>query len=968
MDWISDPLDRLQWSLWHFLATIFWAVDRLVLIGAVLIHTLRRWITNPGGIIDLVMSSMLQGEGALSLKTFMAGAILLALLLAAFIFILRPLIGSGHSPVDLRKVFLWLALAGYLFSTGGAIFTSMEEFRSQLSSSAYQIAASVNSSVGGAGGGGYNNTQGEVPLNSSQPFSPTVQLFPNTTHIYQGTQEYTGIDVAAAYMFATQEDVNGTNNGGTGLPAGFEAQYFTNDGTLPWPSNYNSDQRQAALNKAVTGVIRMGTGIVPSIFAIQQAIIFLALALAAAIIIFSLPIALVFAFFTATEVITLSVLRAYIALLVKTYVTAMILAIFMGFLKFWADSQNWVAFLGMSLLITYFTLQLAHMAVATITQSLNVVTQAIGQATGTSAPYFDPIKMAGQSAGLAATVGIAAATGGSSLAAGSLISGMGEMGMSVPGMRTLGIGMAVRGPQPGQIAANMTQAGNAGNTTNSPGAPAPVSGTATSAGNNQAPSTPQQPTPATPAATPIPPTVPLPRNTPAQPPSPNAQPAPVATPTGTPATAPASASSGTVGTHGPGTSPAMSGSAPLSLIGTQLLPRPTATGNGSHKAHGQRDGAGTSGTSDTSREQTPSQPSASTLQSAEYMLPSPQEVAEHQSSESVSGEAIEAGAPSDEAPASYTLHAASREPRPPLEGFAGLPPFVRVRPISSRDTEVVSGLADLMRAGGQGEMPQPLQNFSRSTQVALAEIAGKGYSPDEVGAVAGAVGTVVSRMQLQKMHPTTISKHFLGADGTLDLTGYGVRETLKEAGTYGTAWSAPSREADLRYVVGAGLQLEKSYHAHSIRAAIGRAVEEGGSADTAADHLEISPSAAWGGRYGSVQSAIDRSPAFGLTRAEDVQHFFSLAQQRSLEELVSREVTGLAPEQQLLLDTVRARASEMAAENGDTGPAAGQAVLQSYLRDVRNVPGRVTGPVIPGVPSPVNGTHNTSNTAKEEQS
>ncbi|MEO8288793.1 MAG: hypothetical protein ABI670_20430 [Chloroflexota bacterium] len=120
----------------------------------------------------------------------------------------------------------------------------------------------------------------------------------------------------------------------------------------------------------------MGTGIVPSVFAIQQAIIFLAPALAAAILICSLPIALAFTFFSATEVITLSVLRAYLSLLVKTYVTAMILAIFMGFLKFWADSQSWVAFLGMSLLVMYFTFQLAHMAIQTITQSLNVVTQA----------------------------------------------------------------------------------------------------------------------------------------------------------------------------------------------------------------------------------------------------------------------------------------------------------------------------------------------------------------------------------------------------------------------------------------------------------------------------------------------------------------------------------------------------------------------------------------------------------------
>src|SRR4051812_50207612 len=110
MDWISDPLDRLQWALWHFLATIFWAVDRLVLIGAVLIHTLRKWITNPGGIIDLVMSSMLQGEGAVSLKTFMAGGVLFGLLLAAFFFILPPLLGRGQAPGGLRQVFLWVGL------------------------------------------------------------------------------------------------------------------------------------------------------------------------------------------------------------------------------------------------------------------------------------------------------------------------------------------------------------------------------------------------------------------------------------------------------------------------------------------------------------------------------------------------------------------------------------------------------------------------------------------------------------------------------------------------------------------------------------------------------------------------------------------------------------------------------------------------------------------------------------------
>jgi hypothetical protein len=893
MDWILDPIDRLQWALWHFLATIFWAIDRLVLIGAVLIHSLRKWITRPEGVIDLVMSSMLQGEQAVSLKTFVAGAILLALLLAAFVFILRPLIGRDHAPVDLRKVFLWLVLAGYLFSTGGAFFSSLEGFRAQLSSSAYQVAASVNSSVSGTG---YNNTQGEVPLNSSQPFSPTVQLFPNTTHVYPGSQEFTGIDVASAYLFATQEDVNGTNNGGTGLPAGFEAQYYTNDGASPWPSNYTADQRQAALNKAVTGVIRMGTGIVPSIFACQQAIIFLALALAAAILIFSLPIALVFAFFSATEVITLSVLRAYIALLVKTYVTAMILAIFMGFLKFWADSQNWVAFLGMALLITYFTFQLMHMAVQTITQSLNVVTQAIGQATRTGAVYFDPIKMAGQGMGLAATVGIAAATGGASLAAGSLISGMGEMGAGVPGMRTLGFGLAMKGRKPGQYA---NDALNKSNGPVAAGGP-PLSGPQRA--NNHLRSIGAQPIQPTAAASPAstPPTQPLPTK--------SQQPA-SAVPSGTGAPV-------TAGTQ----------------IGTPQVPATNGSNgsNRSNKSTPRQTGIGTNVNSGkpTGSASDPRQEPLAAAQGA------PQAV--HQAVEAPQGMAATQQVPEHH--------------KPGLEGFAGLLSLTRVRPVRGLDTAMATAFADLVRSGEGAGLPAQFQGLSRATQDALADIAGRGYQPDEVASIARAVSAVVSRLQLQNLSPTAISRQFLGKDGRLDIESRGVRDVLSDLGERGPVWkSDPQRQADLAYVVGTSLQLERTYHAGDIRAAVGRAVAEGGSADTAADHLEVSP-AAWGGRYGSVQSVIAHSPAFGLSSVEDVQRFVTVAQQRSIDDLVSGQATDLGPEQQALLDRVRRMAAEIAASDGDSGSSAAQGVLQRYLRDVRNIPTRVTATVAPVVP------------------
>lgn len=942
MDWLQDPLDRFQWAVWHFLATIFWAIDRLALVGAVLIHTVRKWITNPNGIIDLVMNSMLQGEGAASLKTFVAGAILLALLLSAFVFILRPLLGSGQSPVDLRKVFLWLALIGYLFSTGGAFFTGLEGFRSQLSSSAYQVAASVNGRVGGAG---YNNTGGEVPLNSSQPFSPTVHLFPNTTHVYQGsggTPEYTGIDVAGAYLFATQEDINGANNGGTGLPAGFERQYFTNDNSSPWPSNYNADQRQAALNKAVTGVIRMGTGIVPSMFAIQQAIIFLALALAAAILIFSVPISLVFAFFTSTEVITLSLLRAYISLLVKTYVTSMVLAIFMGFLKFWADSQNWVAFLGMSLLIAYFTLQLARMAVGTITQSLNVVTQAIGEATGTRAMYLNPPKMAVQGMGLAATVGLAAATGGAGLAAGSLLSGMGDMGANVPGMRTLSFGLATKSRKTGQIAQEALNRSNRNGATTlngpQPTGPQPTGPqptvpqlTGPQLANNHLKSLGVQPLQ---TAQPVQPAGPTSSTVPPQPPVP---PSPAATPSMSPASSPTGPATG-AGSEGKGT-PNLA----------EQTPSATANTNGANGAkQPQHRQASRNPNLNKKPPQTVSQPS---------QLSQPAQQASGSSS-TPAAQPIQTTQPEEPTQNSTTSQEAQETHKPGLEGFAGLAPYTSVRTGSSRNGTIGTALADMVRQGESAQLPLPLASFSGSTQVALLEIAKRGYQPEEVSAITEAAESVVRRLHLQKVSPTAVSRLFLGKDGRLDMESRGVRDIIQAAGAQGQAWTSdPQRKADLPYIIGASLQLERTHYAQDIRAAVGRAVQEGGTADTAAGYLGASPSAAWGGRYGSVGSVIARSPAFGLSSAGDVQRFVALAQGHPVDELAVGQASGLAPDQQALLDMVRTRAAEIVAtERGDASSEAGQSILKSYLRDVRNIPGRVTAPIVPVPPPAPNAT------------
>jgi hypothetical protein len=278
---------------------------------------------------------------------------------------------------------------------------------------------------------------------------------------------------------------------------------------------------------------------------------------------------------------------------------------------------------------------------------------------------------------------------------------------------------------------------------------------------------------------------------------------------------------------------------------------------------------------------------------------------------------------------------------------------LRVRPVKEGGSRIGPLLSDLARGRPVEVMPAAtaLQNLPRATQQALLGLAGRGYRPRDVAAIADAVETVVSVLQYQNVPPATIPKYFLGSDGRIDLRSRGVLDTLEQAGLSGWAGGEDKqRNSDLAHMIGASLQLETTFGAADIRAAVGRAATEGGSADTAADHLEVSP-AAWGGRYGSVQSVVTRAPSFGLNSAEDMQRFIMVAQRGSVEELASGRVAGLDAEGQALLDRVRCRAAEIAAaESGDGDSKAAQAVLQRYLRDVRNIPTRVTAAVVPVAP------------------
>lgn len=153
----------------------------------------------------------------------------------------------------------------------------------------------------------------------------------------------------------------------------------------------------------------------PAFFAVVEAVIFLLFAIAAMVLFISLPVAIPFAFFSLTEIIAVSVLRAYLFLVIRTYVAATMLAFLVQMLIIFAQRGTALVFVAIAALTMLLSFQFVRMAASTVTEALNVIGSAVGSATGVSVRQTDPFAAAGRVAGMTALAGAAVATGGGAL-------------------------------------------------------------------------------------------------------------------------------------------------------------------------------------------------------------------------------------------------------------------------------------------------------------------------------------------------------------------------------------------------------------------------------------------------------------------------------------------------------------------------------------------------------------------------
>jgi hypothetical protein len=252
-------------------------------------------------------------------------------------------------------------------------------------------------------------------------------------------------------------------------------------------------------------------------------------------------------------------------------------------------------------------------------------------------------------------------------------------------------------------------------------------------------------------------------------------------------------------------------------------------------------------------------------------------------------------------------------------------------------------LAALPTSGATEDLPAVLRDLPPATQDALARI-GARYSPDAMAGVVNGVRSVVEEFQ-QQGAGAAIPARFLDADGNLVAASPGLAAAVQQAGPAVQPFTADATgQADLVQLASAGLGLQRTFAPDVIAGAIGQAVEQGGTANSAAAILEVAPGAAWGSRYGAVQSVIRQAPDFGLTSAGDVQRFIVLAQEYAPGALLADSPTKLPADDAALIRRVQTYAG--LSSGGPAGEGSTTA-YRSFLEDVRAIPTTVTAPVVP---------------------
>ncbi len=323
-DWIDQPIHEAIYKIEQSIAQVTWGLDRSGLYAIDLIDRFRHGLVTKGftSALDQVAASTI----GISRPVF-------ELALVTFLLCIIALPVVSFKWVNLKKA-MFLAFVipiGLPLLAGG--FQDIDAARGELGTTFYTNIynrANFDMVPDDGGGNGTSNDMGELTD------------FSNERDGYSGVR---GVDVAAAYLYASREDVF---NPSSWLPEDFKQKYFFLE--VGEFEGKNKNERWHQISISASGITRTIYGIFLIIFAFLEALVSLGFTLTLGFLMIAFMISLLFAYFSLFEGMSITILKKLADLFLQSWAISAVQALVLAALVKVATSGNGIAVLGMGML------------------------------------------------------------------------------------------------------------------------------------------------------------------------------------------------------------------------------------------------------------------------------------------------------------------------------------------------------------------------------------------------------------------------------------------------------------------------------------------------------------------------------------------------------------------------------------------------------------------------------------------
>jgi len=403
---------QIQYTLIQAVASLLWLINQGLLAIAVAAYIVQQAIinindpTHPGFVMQ-ILDAMLTGSGGEALRALLLATLFVAVIVLGLTLILRPILRVDL--VSPKRVLLWLMAAGILFATGSGFFLGLETLRGGLLTGVGQVirtagahttlpeSVSIPTNLPNQMGEQWHHFGDIVPPSAPGPGRNTVppvnglDLVMSYLFIYTDTEvtNEVGGDPLHYYMplHLTRRSDSNCNDC---QPATGYAGYFYWDMSARNNDLGDNAHRQAAVDAAIEGMKRLAQAIPLSLYALVEALCYLAFTLAAALLFLSVPLGLVFALFQPTEIILIGLFKKYLELAYRGYGAIAFLNMFLVLQLVAAQSGNALLFAIIMALSLGVAWQLLNGAKQTVQQAFDTLSGGLHGAWGTT-PARSPV-------------------------------------------------------------------------------------------------------------------------------------------------------------------------------------------------------------------------------------------------------------------------------------------------------------------------------------------------------------------------------------------------------------------------------------------------------------------------------------------------------------------------------------------------------------------------------------------------